>query len=231
LTSWFMSCFVSSLPIEAVVRVWDTLFYEGSKALFRIGLAVLKLGEQEIRAIKDPMEVSQVVQSVPRKLLDVNALVDICYKRRGGFGGLSQDTIERRRRERREVFRKEKEKKDGGRRQARTMASQKGGPDDASAMPDGNIPDVPALLPKDFGNDDSNSLQSDTPGTPASMRMPFGGGRDSEVSSIAHFYNTENEDEDTDQPATPTSPLTSMTPKMGEADPEPSARNVGKRRY
>jgi hypothetical protein len=244
LTSWFMCCFVSELPIEAVVRVWDTLFFEGSKALFRIALAILKTGEPEIKAVREQLEVSQMVQGVPRKLLDVNALVEICYKRRGGFGGLSQDTIERRRRERREVFRREKEKKDGGRRaRARTVASQHNAtkPRDKSApatpggrrqheqRPGGAVPEMPALPPPvDL---DAQREGVAVPGTPASMRMPFGGGRDSEASADARFYMSENEAWDTDGlPPTPTSPLTSMTPRMGEADPEPSMRSGGWRR-
>jgi hypothetical protein len=124
LTNWFMSLFVSSLPVESVVRVWDTLFYEGSKALFRVALTIFKTGEQEIKSIREQLEVFQVVQTIPKKLIDANALMEACYRRRGGFGGLSQDTIERRRRERREVFRKEKEKKDSGRRRGKTLVGQ-----------------------------------------------------------------------------------------------------------
>ena len=85
LTSWFMSCFVTALPTESVLRVWDALFYEGSKTLFRIGLAIFKLGEPDIRSIRDPLEVFQVVQAVPRRLLDCNALLEATFKRRGGF--------------------------------------------------------------------------------------------------------------------------------------------------
>ena len=42
-----------------------------------------------------------MVQSIPRSMLDINALMDVCFKRRGGFGHVSQDVIERRRDERR----------------------------------------------------------------------------------------------------------------------------------
>ena len=41
-TAWFMSLFVGTLPIESVLRVWDCLFFEGSKTLFRIALAIFK---------------------------------------------------------------------------------------------------------------------------------------------------------------------------------------------
>ncbi|KKY21262.1 putative tbc domain-containing protein [Diplodia seriata] len=101
MTSWFMSLFVGNFPIETVLRVWDSFFYEGSKTLFRIALAILKIGEAEIRAISDPMEVFQIIQTLPRRLIDPNSLMDACFRRRNGFGHVKQETIDARRVERR----------------------------------------------------------------------------------------------------------------------------------
>ncbi|KAF1814869.1 RabGAP/TBC, partial [Eremomyces bilateralis CBS 781.70] len=95
-TPWFMSLFIGTLPIESTLRVWDSLFYEGSKTLFRVSLAIFKLGEPSIRAIEDPMEVFQVVQTLPRKMLDVNMLMEACWKRKG-FGSVNQELIDERR--------------------------------------------------------------------------------------------------------------------------------------
>ena len=104
-TAWFMSLFVGTLPIESVLRVWDCLFFEGSKTLFRIALAIFKYAEPSILALQDPMETFQLVQSVPRGMLDVNGLMEVCFRRRGGFGHVSQEVIEKRREERREQVR------------------------------------------------------------------------------------------------------------------------------
>ncbi|KAM5354507.1 hypothetical protein ACJ41O_001154 [Fusarium nematophilum] len=101
MTAWFMSCFIGTLPIETTLRVWDVFFYEGSKTLFRIALAIFKLGESEIKAVADPMEMFGVVQAMPRRLIDANALMEACFKRRNGFGHLSQVQIDERRQERR----------------------------------------------------------------------------------------------------------------------------------
>ncbi|KAH6888524.1 hypothetical protein B0T10DRAFT_405185 [Thelonectria olida] len=101
MTAWFMSCFIGTLPIETTLRVWDVFFYEGSKTLFRIALAIFKTGENEIKAVSDPMEMFGVVQGIPRKMIDANALMEACFKRRNGFGHLSQDQIDVRRQERR----------------------------------------------------------------------------------------------------------------------------------
>ncbi|KAF2487654.1 rab-GTPase-TBC domain-containing protein, partial [Neohortaea acidophila] len=96
-TAWFMSLFVGTLPIESVLRIWDCLFFEGSKTLFRIALAIFKFGEKAVLAVHDPMEIFQVVQTIPRSMLDINALMEVCFRRRGGFGHVSQGMIEGRR--------------------------------------------------------------------------------------------------------------------------------------
>ncbi|KAI0914953.1 RabGAP/TBC [Ustulina deusta] len=110
MTAWFMSCFIGTLPIETTLRVWDVFFYEGSKTLFRIALTIFKLGESEIKKVGDPMEIFQVVQTIPRKIIDVNGLMEACYKRRNGFGHLSQEIIEQKRLERRKYVKAEKDR-------------------------------------------------------------------------------------------------------------------------
>jgi hypothetical protein len=109
-SAWFMSCFIGTLPIETTLRVWDSFFYEGSKTLFRIALAIFKVGEAEIRAVNDPMEIFQVVQTIPRRLVDASALMEACFKRRNGFGHLSQETIDARRAERRKGYAEERKR-------------------------------------------------------------------------------------------------------------------------
>lgn len=103
-TSWFMSLFIGTLPIESVLRVWDVLFYEGSRTLFRVALAVFRLGEQRIKGVNESMEMFQVVQGLPREMLDVGLLVNVALKR----GGASQEWVERKRWERRRWFAKER---------------------------------------------------------------------------------------------------------------------------
>lgn len=117
MTAWFMSCYIGTLPIETTLRVWDVFFYEGSKTLFRMALAILKSGENEIKAVKDPMEMFGVVQAIPRRMLDANALMESCFKRRNGFGHISQAAIDERRQERRDNARLER---------AQTLHRQKG---------------------------------------------------------------------------------------------------------
>ena len=41
--SWFSSLFCTALPAETAVRIWDVLFLEGPKILFRTALALFKV--------------------------------------------------------------------------------------------------------------------------------------------------------------------------------------------
>lgn len=120
LTAWFMSCFIGTLPTETTLRVWDVFFYEGSKTLFRVALAIFKAGENEIKAINDPMEVFAVVQTLPRKMLDANLLMETCFKRRSGLNHITSEEIDRSRTERREKLHVEQREK--------VAAAQAGGP-------------------------------------------------------------------------------------------------------
>eukprot|EP00249_Psilotum_nudum_P010584 c22629_g1_i1 orf=408-1361(+) len=42
ITEWFLCLFAKSLPSETTMRVWDALFNEGAKVLFRVALAIFK---------------------------------------------------------------------------------------------------------------------------------------------------------------------------------------------
>ena len=48
LSKWFMCLYSDVLPIETVLRIWDCLFYEGSKILIRVALTLVIQRQQEI---------------------------------------------------------------------------------------------------------------------------------------------------------------------------------------
>lgn len=105
LTNWLMSIFIGTLPLETTLRVWDVFFYEGSKTFFRVSLAIFKACERDILNISDPMEVFQVVQTIPKKLLDANMLLEDCFVRRHRVG---QGRIDELRASRRAAVRQDK---------------------------------------------------------------------------------------------------------------------------
>lgn len=110
--SWFMSCFIGIVPIETALRIWDCLFYEGSHFLFKISLAVIKICEHELLHKKyqsritskysksngddSDIELFQLVQSLPKKILDPNDLFEkSIFKRIVNFNSLEQAEIDR----------------------------------------------------------------------------------------------------------------------------------------
>ncbi|XP_051840197.1 growth hormone-regulated TBC protein 1 isoform X1 [Antechinus flavipes] len=45
---WFICLFIDILPVETVLRIWDCLFYEGSKVIFRVALTLIKQHQASI---------------------------------------------------------------------------------------------------------------------------------------------------------------------------------------
>ena len=107
LTNWLMSMFISSLPLETTLRVWDILFYEGSRTFFRVALAIFRLNQKSILALSDPMEIFQLVQTAPKHMIDPNILITESFAKRFK---LSEARLESLRESRREVVRAGKER-------------------------------------------------------------------------------------------------------------------------
>ncbi|XP_007428461.1 TBC1 domain family member 8B [Python bivittatus] len=59
--SWFLTLFVSVLPIESAVNVVDCFFYDGIKAILQLGLAVLDYNMDKLLACKDDAEAVTVL--------------------------------------------------------------------------------------------------------------------------------------------------------------------------
>ncbi|KAK5920617.1 hypothetical protein CgunFtcFv8_024410 [Champsocephalus gunnari] len=61
---WFICLYIDVLPIETVLRVWDCLFYEGSKVLFRVALTLIIHHQPEIlraRSLTDVCECFKLI--------------------------------------------------------------------------------------------------------------------------------------------------------------------------
>lgn len=104
-SSWFMSVFVGVLPIESVLRIWDIIWYEGLKTIFRISLTICRLcldhpnfSTKDLRNAEsetEQIELFQFMQNFPKQITNPNLLIDSCFKKIGGYGYgfLSQDEI------------------------------------------------------------------------------------------------------------------------------------------
>lgn len=56
-TKWFVCIYAEVLPTETVFRIWDCLFYEGSKIIFRVALTLIKLHKEAILNTRDLAEI------------------------------------------------------------------------------------------------------------------------------------------------------------------------------
>lgn len=54
--SWFLTLFISVLPIESAVNVVDCFFYDGIKAILQLGLTVLHFNMDKLLVCKDDAE-------------------------------------------------------------------------------------------------------------------------------------------------------------------------------
>ncbi|XP_027701389.1 TBC1 domain family member 8B isoform X2 [Vombatus ursinus] len=59
--SWFLTLFISVLPIESAVNVVDCFFYDGIKAILQLGLAVLDYNMEQLLTCKDDAEAVTVL--------------------------------------------------------------------------------------------------------------------------------------------------------------------------
>ncbi|XP_053733019.1 growth hormone-regulated TBC protein 1-A-like isoform X1 [Synchiropus splendidus] len=63
---WFICLFIDVLPIETVLRVWDCLFYEGSKVLFRVALTLVIRHQPEILRCRSLPDVCECFKQIAR---------------------------------------------------------------------------------------------------------------------------------------------------------------------
>jgi len=81
-SEWYITWFAKSLPTLTVLRVWDTLFFEGFKVLFRVSIGVFKCVEQDVLKCGSFEAVMERAKSWPRFIVEHNQLL------KASFGGL-----------------------------------------------------------------------------------------------------------------------------------------------
>ena len=82
-SKWFICVYGEVLPVETVLRIWDTVFYEGSKILFRVSLGLLKLNQERLITKTDFSALAEEFKHIVDSKMSVNChsfLEDICKK-------------------------------------------------------------------------------------------------------------------------------------------------------
>ena len=65
--AWFLTLYVSVLPFNLVLRILDIFLYEGYKIIYRIGLCILKIKEEQILKFKGMDQVMLLLKDFKEK--------------------------------------------------------------------------------------------------------------------------------------------------------------------
>lgn len=91
---WFDSLFTKTLPPETAARVWDWLFVEGPKVLFRVALALFKVNETTLLGTYSGAQLPRTLSWRASRMYNADALGKAAFK---GIGSLSTVVIQRNR--------------------------------------------------------------------------------------------------------------------------------------
>eukprot|EP01054_Gregarina_sp_Poly1_P004139 Gregarina_sp_Poly_1__4138@NODE_2266_length_2381_cov_171_633967_g1453_i0_p2_GENE_NODE_2266_length_2381_cov_171_633967_g1453_i0NODE_2266_length_2381_cov_171_633967_g1453_i0_p2_ORF_typecomplete_len226_score24_63RabGAPTBC/PF00566_18/9_9e39_NODE_2266_length_2381_cov_171_633967_g1453_i09931670 len=62
-SEWFLCLYITVFPMPLVLRIWDTLVFEGTKVLFRVALSVFKVLEPDIHKVRAFDEIIELVRN------------------------------------------------------------------------------------------------------------------------------------------------------------------------
>uniref|UniRef100_A0A8D9EUY4 Growth hormone-regulated TBC protein 1 n=2 Tax=Cacopsylla melanoneura TaxID=428564 RepID=A0A8D9EUY4_9HEMI len=94
-TKWFICMFADVLPVETVLRIWDCLFVEGPKILFRVALTLLKLNERALLDCDDFSTLVDCMKSMTRApaVLNCHSFMSQIFKIPGTLKRSTIDTL------------------------------------------------------------------------------------------------------------------------------------------
>lgn len=82
LTKWLICLFSEVLPVETVLRIWDVMFAEGHKIIFRAALAIILILEEDIMKANDITELADLFRNVSKdsRMLDCHSFMEFMFK-------------------------------------------------------------------------------------------------------------------------------------------------------
>lgn len=76
---WFICCFANCMPWQVLFRVWDVMFNEGSKIIFRVGLSLFLLNRDKFLGTRDLGEVFAVTKKITLVSDRIDELMRVRY--------------------------------------------------------------------------------------------------------------------------------------------------------
>ncbi|KZS20994.1 Growth hormone-regulated TBC protein 1-A [Daphnia magna] len=95
-TKWFICLFAEVLPVETVLRVWDCMFNEGSKIIFRVALTLIKMNEKELLRCTDFGDMAELFKQITRSssVLDCHQFIEVAmFKLPGSLSSSKIDSL------------------------------------------------------------------------------------------------------------------------------------------
>lgn len=86
-TKWFICLYIDVLPVETVLRIWDCLFYEGSKVILRVALTLMSLHKEKLMACHDFAELCEVMKQITKgpSTMDCHSFMEHTFQIPGSF--------------------------------------------------------------------------------------------------------------------------------------------------
>jgi len=78
-TQWFLCLYINYLPVQASMRFLDSLFYDGSVMLFRVGLSILALNQKSLRKIQTSEELMLYCRKMTYTITDPDIIFEQAY--------------------------------------------------------------------------------------------------------------------------------------------------------
>ncbi|OBS79139.1 hypothetical protein A6R68_18463, partial [Neotoma lepida] len=90
--SWFLTLFISVLPIESAVNVVDCFFYDGIKAILQLGLAILDYNLDKLLTCKDDAEAGSNISDEKSSHTKVD-ITDLIRESNEKYGSIRSEDI------------------------------------------------------------------------------------------------------------------------------------------
>lgn len=90
-TDWFLCLFCTTTPSETAARIWDALFHEGPKILYRVSLALLHMNKAGLMESDNPGDMMRTMRAAAANMHNRDYLMNEAFKH---VGSLPMRTIE-----------------------------------------------------------------------------------------------------------------------------------------
>jgi len=79
-SEWYLTWFAKCMPVSTTLRVWDALFFEGFKVLFRVSVGIFKRVEAEILGCPGFDQIMEKAKLWPRRQVEHNELLKVSFQ-------------------------------------------------------------------------------------------------------------------------------------------------------